>query len=64
MRFQGYLKHKSRISTVQTDDPDELCASVSPIDKFNADKPGTDYETEIGDDCEYTLFKDMKQEKV
>ena len=38
MRFQGYLKHKSRISTVQTDDPDELCASVSPIDKFNADK--------------------------
>ena len=30
---------------------ESLCASISPVDKANAEKPGTDYETEIGDDC-------------
>ncbi len=29
-----------------------LCEKISPVDKANANKPGTDYETEVGDDCE------------
>ena len=32
---------------------DSLCDAITPIDKANADKPGTEYETEIGDDCKY-----------
>ncbi len=42
---------KEESATTKTDDAEQLCASISPIDKYNAEKPGTDYETEIGDDC-------------
>ena len=44
---------KDESTTTQTDDAEQLCASISPIDKYNAEKPGTDYETEIGDDCKW-----------
>ena len=44
---------KDESTATKTDDAEQLCASISPIDKYNAEKPGTDYETEIGDDCKY-----------
>ncbi len=33
-----------------------LCASISPIDQANANKPGTAYDTEMGDDCKYSYI--------
>ena len=45
---------------------DQLCASVSPVDKYNAEKPGTEYDTEIGDDCKYylTIVPNICKEKI
>ena len=42
---------KTETGKKEEESVESLCASISPVDKANAEKPGTDYETEIGDDC-------------
>ncbi|XP_023332927.1 uncharacterized protein LOC111704811 [Eurytemora carolleeae] len=40
-----------------------LCEKISPVDKANANKPGTDYETEVGDDLTMTIPEDLKAQQ-
>ena len=56
-------KVESEDGATKNESADALCENISPVDKANANKPGTDYETEVGDDCELFYFINCKVEK-